>query len=784
MGFSFRIRVASIIFFLSVIWVSAVNSQTYDTISNWDGITRDWAVYFATGEVVDNPAPDTVNSSEKCFKLVTSEVPHNYISCELDNPVDFDANPRYRIKVLAPETGGDVLLKFESEDCQCSSGVVATPVPGQWTDLVFDFSGMAYDNLTRMQIFCDLDGEEEGNEWYIDDILMEVPDTLVLETHFPIFVINTYGVSIPDDPKVDGHLGIIWNGNGNINKLTDPFNHYDGFIGIEVRGQSSQIYPKKSYSFETRDADGENLNVPLLGLPKENDWVLYAPFPDKTMLRNLITFEMARKMEGYASRARFCEVVVNGDYKGVYVLLERIKQDKNRLNIAKLKPETVSGENLTGGYIVRVEKIKPDYIPDEHGWDSPVVPPYPDVTPTTFQYFYPKIKYINQPQREYIRDYINEAEAVLAGDNFLDRETGYIKFMDAPSFAEMLLINEVSKDVDNYQFSTYFYKHRDSDGGKLFAGPPWDFNFGYGNVEYWPEGADAWEWQYALVNNGKPDMMYWWERLMEDEYFVNLVYTRWRGLRESAITNAFFESAIDSLAQELNGPKERNFGRWDILGKYVWPNLFWENNTYEDEVEYFRNYLFNRLQWMDENMPGELLSPWAGISPEGNKLRVQLYGDFFRSPVLKKGDFVLNNAPVSLKIQSVEFVSFTEINLVLSEPPVNYSDLTVTIKSPAINTWEDITTGKLASAGINDPSLILPQVTASYSQGRLVIHTDMPEIMPASGDIFNLAGQHVATVKLEKSPVNSVSVNLKPGVWLLKLNAGGYPQAVRFVVVN
>jgi hypothetical protein len=176
-------------------------------------------------------------------------------------------------------------------------------------------------------------------------------------SNLPIVVVETFGAFIPDNPKIMARMGIIDNGDGERNELTDPFNGYDGFIGIERRGSSSQWFPKKSFGLETRNIIGEEIEVPLLGMPEESDWILNAHYTDKTLMRNVITYDLARKMGGYASRTRFCELVINGQYWGVYAFMEKIKRDNNRVDIARLEPGDTTGADLTGGYILKIDKI-------------------------------------------------------------------------------------------------------------------------------------------------------------------------------------------------------------------------------------------------------------------------------------------------------------------------------------------------------------------------------------------------------------------------------------------
>ncbi len=176
-------------------------------------------------------------------------------------------------------------------------------------------------------------------------------------SNLPIIIINTNGLSIPyDNPRIVAEMGIIYNGQGERNNISDSLNNYSGKISIEIRGASSSGWSKKSYGIETQNDDGSNNNVSLLGMPEENDWILYASYYDRSFLRNVLTFKLANDMGWYASRTRYCELVLNGEYQGIYVLMEKIKRDKNRVDISKLNPDEISGDDVTGGYIIKVDK--------------------------------------------------------------------------------------------------------------------------------------------------------------------------------------------------------------------------------------------------------------------------------------------------------------------------------------------------------------------------------------------------------------------------------------------
>jgi hypothetical protein len=126
-----------------------------------------------------------------------------------------------------------------------------------------------------------------------------------------------------------GDMGVIWNGDGNRNHMTDPFNHYNGKVGIETRGASSSGFPKKSYDIELWDVNGNDIDSALCGFPKESDWVLSAQYTDKTLMRGMLTFELYRSMGWYAPRTKPVELIINGEYLGVYILMEKVKRDND-----------------------------------------------------------------------------------------------------------------------------------------------------------------------------------------------------------------------------------------------------------------------------------------------------------------------------------------------------------------------------------------------------------------------------------------------------------------------
>ena len=429
----------------------------------------------------------------------------------------------------------------------------------------------------------------------------ETPEWFYLPTqfsssHLPIIVINTDGQEILNDNKITAHMGIINNDQGEINYLSDPYNHYDGYIGIEIRGSSTTWFPKKQFAVETRDSVGENNNVSLFGMPVENDWIFNAPYTDKSLMRNVIIYKMARDAGKYATRSHYFELVINDDYRGLYVLFEKIKRDENRVNISKLETDEVTGDDLTGGYIIKIDKWDGENI---GGWYSE--PPTDSYGGFYYQYHYPKPDEIVYDQQQYIINYMANFEETMLSNDFSNPDTGYPSLIDWASFVDFFIMQEITKNVDGYRLSSYLHKDKNSNDGRLFAGPIWDFNLGFGNADYY-DGWDTQGWQVeADLPNDDFSIPFWWCTIWSDQSFRWAVQQRWRALRNDFLSNSSVNILIDSLQTHIGLAAERNFERWPTLGEYVWPN-YYIGQTYEDEISYLRNWVLTRMEWMDNEL--------------------------------------------------------------------------------------------------------------------------------------------------------------------------------------
>jgi CotH kinase protein/Secretion system C-terminal sorting domain len=425
-------------------------------------------------------------------------------------------------------------------------------------------------------------------------------------SNLPIVLINTAGVEIPDEPKIDATMQIIYNGVGAINNVTDVPNAFNNKIGIELRGASSINYPQKPYKLETRNALNVKQNVSLLGMPSESDWILLSNYNDKVFIRNTLSYKLFNEMGNYATRTKFCEVVLNGEYVGVYLLMENIKRGNNRVNIAKLDPIENTGIDVTGGYI-----IKNDYWSAADSWLSNFHPINHLNLDVHLVYEYPKPENISLEQKSYIQTFINNFETALYSSDFADLTIGYNKYIDVNSFIDYLVVNELARNADGFKKSSYFHKDIDTPTAmsKLKAGLIWDFDWAWKNINEcsFYAATDGSGWAYN-VNDCGPDVNSpgWFVRLLQDSNFQNKFRCRWNNLRTSTLSTANLMTYIDNSALELNQSQARHYQKWEHLGvDSGTPEIEPDPTTYSGQVQKFKDWLNTRLTWLDANIPGD-----------------------------------------------------------------------------------------------------------------------------------------------------------------------------------
>jgi subtilisin-like proprotein convertase family protein len=415
-------------------------------------------------------------------------------------------------------------------------------------------------------------------------------------SNLPIITINT-GTQTIVDTDILVNMGIIYNGPGQRNHPGDSPNNYNAKTTIHIHGNSTRNFEKKSFTLETRDMAGAVLNASLLGMPAENDWDLIAPYQDKSLAREPLTYDLYRQMGHYSARFRNVEVMINNEYRGVYMLMEKTKRDSNRIDISKLTPTDNTSPDVTGGYIIKIDR------PEAPGWNSLLSGNSPTGSHFYYQYVYPKDSDITTPQKDYIKSVLDNFETVMNASYFADPATGYQKYIDESSFIDFFIMNELSKNVDAYRLSTYLYKDKVTHGGKLCIGPVWDYNIAWHNCNY-GDSFDPMGWEFQTQDTLHPSPM-WWSRFFQDSNFMDKVYCRWHSLRSTILNANHLNAYIDSIAGVLNESQQRNFTQWPILGTYIYPNPQSQSNaTYQSEINDFKTWIANRIPWLDANING------------------------------------------------------------------------------------------------------------------------------------------------------------------------------------
>lgn len=410
---------------------------------------------------------------------------------------------------------------------------------------------------------------------------------ILSDSNLPIVVINIDGgASIPDEPRVYGNMKIIWHQDGSRNYLTDVNNplflNYDGRISIEIRGSSSQMPQKKPYGLTTLQADNvTNNNVSILGMPEENDWVLNSLAFDQTGLRDVLSYELSERMGWYAPRRVYCEVVINNDYKGLYVFMEKIKVDKNRVNIVKMDETCNSYPEVTGGYITKADKAEGDPVAwTMQGYGSG----WWGGTSTDFIHHYPKPENVTTAQNQYIKSVFQQLASV-AGQHNTSATTGIPSVIDIPSFVDFMMIGEYSSNVDVYQYSTFFHKDR---RGKLRAGPVWDYNLTYGHDEFGNRSRyDVWQFNNSDNNGPK-----FWKDLFDTDEYCCYLAKRWSELTGPG----------QPLNYEVVCARMDEIDAW-ILEAVGRDNQRWHQmNSHASELQSMKNWINQRINWMNQNI--------------------------------------------------------------------------------------------------------------------------------------------------------------------------------------
>lgn len=433
-----------------------------------------------------------------------------------------------------------------------------------------------------------------------------------LSSHLPILVIETGGQKIPGAPVANalGHLDhyeLSDDGSDQIKvkvseiSKKDSWHHdsdeadksYDALF--RIRGNSSRWFSKKSYRIRLIDETLQDIDAPFLDMKEGNQWALYGPFLDKTLIRNYMWMNIAsRIMPGYTPEVRFCEVMIDGEYQGVYVLMEMIETGDGRVDLSEYEPG-----DLAMSYMVRIEpRVNPEKQVDNFSFYT-----YRMETGRNVEIIYPPLKYQDERVKRYVETDLSEVERKIFGAETADGSHAWKDEIDLDSFINYYIIEEFLGINDTFSASTYFYRDV---RGKLCIGPVWDFNNALDNF-FQPVPDD----DFILAQRG------WFAQMMKDKDFVERVIRRYKQLREGILSDENLLTYIKETEDYLGPAIERNFEVW---GYSFDPDMvtsrerrsFMEGGLdgihtlnpedYAEANEMMIDYLLDHSHWLDENI--------------------------------------------------------------------------------------------------------------------------------------------------------------------------------------
>jgi len=404
-------------------------------------------------------------------------------------------------------------------------------------------------------------------------------DGVYKKGNLPVLKIETNSQAIVDEPKVKASLTIqndAMNG-----KALQTLK-----IGIELRGHTAQQIIKKSFGISIKQLNDSITE--FLGLPIAKKWVLYGPILDKTLLRNAFAYSIYKKMGHYSPKFRFTELFIDDDYQGIYMVCDKIEFGPNR----------IPGEPAYGKNDSTLKSSEADFLLEidrgnKTGWKSA----YNSDAGITHVYEYedPVFEELNPLHQQFLKTYIDSFETLVFQEQSNKKSKEYLRYINPSAFYDYIILNELARNIDAYRLSTFLIKRGASRGGKLEAGPVWDFNLAFGlskDLEgYNPQG---------FVYKFDSTIPFWWEALMENEHFSAGLKSRYTELRNSTLQYDSLMFLWNELENEIAPSLNNNFTKWPVLNKNdFWPNHFTGKN-YNDECDYLKSWLKQRIDWLDK----------------------------------------------------------------------------------------------------------------------------------------------------------------------------------------
>lgn len=401
-------------------------------------------------------------------------------------------------------------------------------------------------------------------------------------THLPIMVIDTQGAIIQKETKVTVQITIFDNATGN---SIEQKPQLISAATINHRGNSSYSgFDKLQYRLEfyRNIEDDRTRDYPLFGMYEESEWILYGPFLDRSLLRNHLMYGLARELMPWAPDTRFFELYLDDVYQGLYMAVEPISRSEGRIALNRFG--LLSGATP---YIIRRDRV---------GTNENVIRTYGEITGHTsneLSVLYPGRNSLTSKQHDWIERDVSYIESVLYSDFFDHPQRGYASLIDVASFVDYFILNEFAMITDSSKLSTYAYKNLN---GKLTM-TVWDFNNGFDNYQWF-------EVSHELFFNKESN---WYDRLLQDRKFIDLIIERYDELRETVLSDQALFDRIDRTIEELGPAIDRNFEVWgytfdqDLLAKDAQGQVR-DPRSYEEAVNMLKEIITRRLTYLDENL--------------------------------------------------------------------------------------------------------------------------------------------------------------------------------------
>lgn len=429
-------------------------------------------------------------------------------------------------------------------------------------------------------------------------------------THLPLIIIETGGKAIPGEPisnELGSTVGFTMSDTGEetiLSKISvidnaGRNNHADDApavssdIRIRVRGNSSRFFEKKGYIIKLIDSDGLNNPMSLAGMDAHQEWALHGPYLDKTLIRNYLCYNLAGEIMEYAPDVRFCEVMINGEYQGLYLLTETITAGKEG---ARLELAVSKKDNSFSGYLLRLDRGSNTELKNLDNFSR-----YTYKSESIINVVYPGNDNLTPELTSGICEDFSAFEKALYSYDYDSGEFGYENYIDVDSFIDYFLIHEFTSNYDAGSKSTYVYKGID---GKYHM-CVWDFNNAFDNYM-----ENETSYRIFAIQDGL-----WYEMLFKDEDFVLRVIDRYYELEKTYLNDEYLNSYIDSVIEYLGPAIDRNFDRWQNSFTVKGDILLGDDrnlHSYDEAVSQLKSYITDRHEWMNENI--EILRQYCAES--------------------------------------------------------------------------------------------------------------------------------------------------------------------------